>query len=70
MYLPAHHDNPLLARFLFAQEVLVQEVFKSSYNELIQSIYKDDPAKLYHLAAQSLEQGGWLQEAALARQRL
>ncbi len=70
MYLPAHQDNPLLARFFFAQEELVREVFKSSYDELIHGIYQEKPAKLYALAAQSLEQGGWLHEAALARERI
>lgn len=69
MFLPQHQDNPLLARFFFAQEDLVRNVFKSSYNELIQKIYSQDHAKLYRLAAQSLEQGGWTEEAAKARNR-
>ncbi|WP_045210926.1 hypothetical protein [Desulfonatronovibrio magnus] len=67
MFLPAHQDNPLLARFLFSQEKLVREVFKSSFAELISEIYHDEPHKLYMLAAQSLEQGGWLEESAAAR---
>ncbi|WP_028573729.1 hypothetical protein [Desulfonatronovibrio hydrogenovorans] len=70
MFLPAHQDNPLLARFLFAQESLVREVFKSSYKELIQAIYPGQSQKMYTLAAQSLEQGGWNKEAAQARKRV
>lgn len=70
IFLPAHEDNPHLARFFFARENLVRDVFKSSYDELIQGIYTHDPAKLYRLAALSLEQGGWLKEAELARQRV
>lgn len=70
LYLSAHQDNALLARFIFVQEDLVREVFKSSYHELVHSIYRDNPGKLYQLAAQSLEQGGWTQEAAQARQRV
>ncbi|MFO7728572.1 MAG: hypothetical protein R6X11_09610 [Desulfonatronovibrio sp.] len=70
MLLPAQQNNPLLARFFFAQEDLVREVFKSSYDELIHGIYQDQPGKMYELAAQSLELGGWTREAELARQRL
>jgi len=70
LYLPAHQDNPLLARFLFAREDLVREVFKSSYSELISAIYGDNPKKLFELAAWSLERGGWIEEAAAARKRL
>ncbi len=69
MFLPNHKENPLLARFFFAKEELVREVFKSSYDDLIHGIYQDEPDMLYRLAAQSLDQGGWHREAeqALAR---
>lgn len=70
LYLPAHEDNPLLARFLFAQEDLVREVFKSSYPDLITAIYGEEPFSLYELAASSLERGGWKAEAEAARSRL
>ncbi|MFW6005075.1 MAG: hypothetical protein ACOCPN_01235 [Desulfonatronovibrionaceae bacterium] len=69
MFLPEHRDNPLLARFFFAQEDLVREVFKSSYQELIRNIYRDQPEKLYLLAAESLRQGGWEKEADRAMAR-
>ncbi len=69
LYLPAHQDNPLLARFLFAQEDLVREVFKSSYRDLITAIYGQEPSVLFELAAQSLERGGWKAEAQSARDR-
>ncbi|WP_457571572.1 hypothetical protein [Desulfovulcanus sp.] len=63
LYLPHHKDNPLLARFLFARQELVKNVFKTAYNELIQAIYAKTPENLYILAAQSLRSGGWLDEA-------
>ena len=70
LYLPAHADNQLLARFLFAQEDLVREVFKSSYQDLIASIYGHAPASMYELAALSLERGGWTTEAETAKNRV
>lgn len=66
LYLPRHRDNSLLARFLFLQHTLVQKVFKSYFNELLQSIYGDNISQMYHLAAQSLEEGGWVVEARQA----
>jgi hypothetical protein len=59
LYLPLHADNKLLARFLFSQNDLVREVFKSSYDELTTSIYGRTPEKMFLLAAQSLKTGGW-----------
>ncbi len=70
MYLPAHQENPLLARFLFAEKELIQDVFKSLYPELLSAIYADNPGKLYELAALSLERGGWIKEAKAARSSL
>ena len=66
LYLPHHKDNPLLARFLFARQALVKNVFKTAYDELIQAIYGDTPLNLYILAAKSLRAGGWLTEARQA----
>lgn len=63
LYLPLHHENPLLARFLHAQRDVVRRVFRGSFDELIESIYTDGTARMYVLAAQSFEQGGWLEEA-------
>jgi hypothetical protein len=42
-------------------------VFKGYAEELISAIYPDDAHRMYSLAAQSLEEGGWLDEAAKAR---
>lgn len=69
LYLPAHQENPLLARFLYAQEALVRRVFKGYYDELICCIYDTGARVLYERAACSLEEGGWAAEAAEARQR-
>lgn len=62
-YLPLHHDNSYLARFLFDQNELVQEVFGQFYPQLIDAIYLDHKEKMYILAAQNLRQGGWIQKA-------
>jgi hypothetical protein len=67
LYLPLHHENPLLARFLYAQSELVHGVFKGYAEELTRAIYVDGEHRMYALAAQSLEEGGWLDEAAKAR---
>jgi len=67
LYLPLHRENPLLARFLYAQNDLVRSVFKGYSDELIESVYADGMHRMYELAAQSLEEGGWLDEAAKAR---
>ena len=66
LYLPRHHENPLLARFLHAQKELVQRVFKGSFEELLDSIYADGIVRMYILAARSFEDGGWLDEARAA----
>ena len=55
-----------MARFLFARQELVKNVFKSAYDELIQAIYAKTPENLYLLAARSLRSGGWLHEARQA----
>lgn len=64
-----YRDSPLLARFLFSQEALVQEVFGDQRETLVEIMYEDEPQLLYLLAAQSLRQGGWWEPArqALAR---
>jgi hypothetical protein len=66
IYLPAHRDNPLLARFIYDQNDLVRQVFKSGYDAFIQAIYNDSRDQLFLLAARSLEQGGWHREARQA----
>jgi len=66
LYLPYHRENELLARFIFAQNQLIQTVFKHSYDKLLKNIYQDDLAMLYLLAAQSLRKGGWFQQAEQA----
>ncbi len=68
LYLPLHHENPLLARFLYAQSDLVHGVFKGYADELVHAIYAQGVHRMYALAAQSLEEGGWMDEAAKARQ--
>ncbi|MBU1003461.1 MAG: hypothetical protein KKE73_13185 [Proteobacteria bacterium] len=65
-YLPLHRDNELLARFLFAQNDLVREVFGDSYPKLVTNIYGETPELLPLLAARSLRLGGWADEAARA----
>lgn len=68
-YLPAHRNNPLLARFLFDRNELLRQVFLEDYDTLITVLYADRPERMYYLAAQSLTLGGWEREAAHARQR-
>jgi hypothetical protein len=63
LYLPAHRDNALLARFIYDQNDLVRLIFKSGYDSLIRAIYNDSRDQLFVLAARSLEQGGWHREA-------
>lgn len=68
LYLPKHRENPLLARFLYAQDSLFRAVFKGYADEMIQAIYSDGIHRMYELAAQSLAEGGWVDEAAKARE--
>jgi hypothetical protein len=68
-YLPSHRHNALLARFLYDQNNLVRMVFGEEYATLIQALYGQHPEKMYHLAAQSLQLGGWEREAALAEEQ-
>ena len=63
-YLGRHRDNVLLARFIYARNTLVREVFSSDYDALINGIYGDEPEMLFVLASQSLRLGGWMEEAA------
>ncbi|GAB6177036.1 tetratricopeptide repeat protein [Desulfobaculum senezii] len=65
-YLALHRDNELLARFLLAREELVREVFGSGYARLLESVYGDEPELLYLLAARSLREGGWREDAMRA----
>lgn len=65
-YLSDHRENAMLARFLFDQNEQVRTVFKERYNDLIRTVYGDNPEHMYVLAAQSLRQGGWLGEAERA----
>ncbi|BDV00200.1 hypothetical protein TDMWS_02850 [Thermodesulfomicrobium sp. WS] len=66
-YLPRHADNPLLARLFYLQWQLLEQAFRSYTEELLQAMYGSDLSRLYLLAAESLEAGGWEQEAAAAR---
>lgn len=68
-YLPAHRDNALLARFLYDRNELVRRVFEGDYDDLIRLLYGDRPDRMYRLAAQSLQLGGWEREAAIALQQ-
>jgi hypothetical protein len=68
LYLPRHRENPLLARFFYARGVLVRSVFKGYHEELLQSVYPEGLHAMYLLAADSLEQGGWTDEAEKARE--
>lgn len=68
LYLPQHRENPLLARFLYARGILVRGVFKGYHEELLQSVYPEGLRTMYLLAADSLEQGGWTDEAKKARE--
>ncbi len=66
VYYARYADNPLLARFLFMRSDLVRTVFDERFAQLVAGIYGDCPETMYHLAAQSLRQGGWLLEAKRA----
>ena len=66
LYLSAHSDNALLARLLYDQRDLIRDVFADQFDALIAAIYGADSVRMYVLAAQSLRQGGWLQEAGAA----
>lgn len=66
-YLPRHAANPLLARLFYLQWQLVEQAFRSYTEELLQTMYAGDLSRLYLLAADSLQNGGWEKEAAAAR---
>jgi hypothetical protein len=66
LYLPAHVENPLLARFLYDQNDLVRSIFKSCYEDLVRAVYENRPERMYVLASRSLRQGGWVRDAGLA----
>lgn len=68
LYLPRHRENPLLARFFHTRSALVNTVFRGYHGELLECVYPEGPAAMHLLAAQSLEQGGWLHEADKARE--
>ncbi len=63
IYLPDHQNNPLLARFIYDQNDLVRKVFRSGYDALIHAIYHENRDRMYILAAQSFDEGGWHKEA-------
>lgn len=63
LYLPAHCENSLLARFFHSQRELVQSVFKGFFAELLQAVYPQGLQRMYVLAAKSFAQGGWMEEA-------
>ena len=66
IYLPAHKDNPLLARCIYAQLPLVRTVFNDQTQVLLQALYGPDQVRLYQLAAEGLRLGGWNREAEQA----
>lgn len=61
-----YRDSQLLARFLYSQESLVQEVFGPDHETLLELLYEDELQILYLMAAQSLRQGGWVEPARQA----
>ena len=63
LYLPAHSQNSLLARFFHTRQELVQRVFKGFFDELLQAVYPQGLHHMYILAAKSFAQGGWTKEA-------
>lgn len=65
-YLALHAENELLARFFFAQNELVREVFGDGYGRLVERVYGARPQRMYVLAARSLRRGGWAEESARA----
>lgn len=66
LYLSDQEHNLWLARFLCKREDLVKKVFGRSHERLVTAVYRDRPEKLYVMAARSLREGGWLEEAAQA----
>jgi hypothetical protein len=66
IYLKSHNDNALLGRLLFSQNHLVVEVFREEYENLIDTIYGEQPEMLYVLASRSLRLGGWMKKAVEA----
>ena len=69
LYLPLHSENSLLARYFYTHWDFARQVFKGYFTELIQAIYGDDLRPMYVLAAASFAEGGWLDEARLAREK-
>lgn len=67
-YLPLHAANPLLARLIYDNMALMQEVFKDDHAPLIRAVYGEPPGRLYLLAAKSFRLGGWLDKAEVAVQ--
>lgn len=67
--LPEHRENALLARFLYDRNDLVRSVFARDYDELMRVLYADRPERMFRLAAESLQLGGWEREAATAREQ-
>jgi tetratricopeptide (TPR) repeat protein len=68
-YLPEHSENALLARFIYDQNEIVQEVFGEFYEQLLEAMYQENAETLYILACRSLRQGGWIQKAQAALEK-
>ncbi|GAB1410867.1 tetratricopeptide repeat protein [Desulfovibrionales bacterium] len=68
LYLPLHRENPLLARYLYVHWDFVRQVFKGYFNELMHAVYGNTLQPMYVLAADSFAEGGWINEARLARE--
>lgn len=66
LYLSAHSENHLLARFLYKENDLVREIFGDRYDAFLRKIYDGEPEKMFLLAAKSLREGGWYKEAEYA----
>ncbi len=57
-YLAGRGDNGHVARFLVAEEDLVQKCFGTRWKELLYSLYGDSPEQLYVSAARAYIHGG------------
>jgi hypothetical protein len=63
LYLASHADNHLLARLVYKENELVREIFGAHYDEFMRRVYGEKPEKMFLLAAKSLREGGWYEEA-------
>lgn len=69
VFLALHRDNKLLARVVYDHYELIHSIYEENFNELLTTLYGENPENLYILASQSLRQGGWFENATLALER-